>query len=220
MNHVKNGKIENPLKLIADDHCWQLVLCDGLETIADTLPNDVDYRLISLASEVLKKAISQHNRLEEEALFPILLGRLNEDSHLRSAFKQLHQEHETDGEHALEIADELDRIVINRRVENPEMLGYMLRGFFDALRRHINWENQTVLPLAADLLTTKDLVIISRWIDEHPETIRCGRLLRLVGKHLGHTTCPHRTQKVQLLVFPERSRLEGEGHSKRNNEKP
>ena len=32
------------------------------------------------------------------------------------------------------------------------MVGYMLRGFFEAYRRHIEWENRVVLPLASNKL--------------------------------------------------------------------
>jgi hypothetical protein len=44
------------------------------------------------------------------------------------------------------------------------MLGYMLRGFFEQQRRHIEWENRVLLPLARRTLTKADLVELQDWI--------------------------------------------------------
>jgi len=196
MNAQPDEKINNPLGLIEDDHCWQLVLCDALENIADQLPTTIDPRLYALTSEVLKKVICHHNTMEEEALFPVILKHLDAESNLRNAFAQLKIEHETDGEHALEIAHELDRIAAGGLMANPEMIGYMLRGFFESLRRHIHWENQTILPLAHDLLSQNDLNSISNWITHHPETFRCSRLLKELGRHIGHRDCPYQVPHI------------------------
>ena len=202
MSAQPDEKTSNPLGQIEDDHCWQLVLCDALESIADQLPTTIDPRLYALTSEVLKKVIHHHNILEEEALFPIILNHLDVKSNLRNAFAQLKIEHETDGEHALEIAHELDRIAAGGRMANPEMVGYMLRGFFESLRRHIHWENQTILPLAHDLLSQKDLNSISNWMVHHPETVRCSRLLKELGRHLGHNDCPYQATYIAKSEHP------------------
>ena len=50
--------------------------------------------------------------------------------------------------HAIEIAEELAQFVEDGRPRNPEMLGYMLRGFFVSQRRHIAWENMPVATTA------------------------------------------------------------------------
>jgi hypothetical protein len=42
-------------------------------------------------------------------------------------------------------------------VGNPDMVGYMLRGFFERYRRHVHWENTLVMPLARLRLTPEDL---------------------------------------------------------------
>ena len=52
---------------------------------------------------------------------------------------------------------ELERLIGDGSARNAEMLGYMLRGFFVAIRRHVKWENATVLPLARQTLTEVDL---------------------------------------------------------------
>jgi hemerythrin-like domain-containing protein len=70
---------------------------------------------------------------------------------------QLEHEHGSDESFAYEIADELEHIAEAKAPENAEMLGYMLRGFFISQRRHIRWENATVIPLARRTLTEADL---------------------------------------------------------------
>ena len=42
-------------------------------------------------------------------------------------------------------------------MNNPNMVGYMLRSFFESYRRHIHWENAVVLPLARSRLTEEDV---------------------------------------------------------------
>ena len=40
----------------------------------------------------------------------------------------------------------------------------MLRGFFEHQRRHIEWENRVLLPLARQTLTRADLATFQDWI--------------------------------------------------------
>lgn len=69
----------------------------------------------------------------------------------------LEHEHQVDEEHAHEIAEELDYITQTGRIRDAEMLGYMLRGFFVCQRRHIGWQNTTILPFARKSLSRDDL---------------------------------------------------------------
>ena len=62
--------------------------------------------------------------------------------------QQLEAEHAADESFAHELADELQLLADTGLVRNAEMLGYMLRGFFEHQRRHIEWENRVLLPLA------------------------------------------------------------------------
>ena len=63
MQQQSDDKISDPIRLIEEDHAWQLVLCDALEKIADSLPNNIDQGLIAVSGEALTKVISQHNRM-------------------------------------------------------------------------------------------------------------------------------------------------------------
>ncbi len=154
------GQVADPIDAIEVDHALQLELCDILETIADSLPEDVDRNLAGVAVSILKKGFPSHTALEDDVLFPLLRMRGSGVAHLEGVLKQLEHEHDTDETFAHELADELERLSQGGAVSNAEMLGYMLRGFFVSQRRHIEWENATVLPLAREVLTSGDMMTL------------------------------------------------------------
>ncbi|KUO54408.1 MAG: hypothetical protein APF80_08215 [Alphaproteobacteria bacterium BRH_c36] len=139
------------------DHVLKLELCDALERLADGLPNETDTGLANAAVTVLRRGLPDHIELEERHLFPLLRRRIADDEIFRPVLEQLEYEHEHDDASAIEISEELERLAEVGQARNAEMLGYMLRGFFVTLRRHVYWENAMVLPLARRKLTENDL---------------------------------------------------------------
>ena len=107
---------------------------------------------------------------EEDHLFPILRRRNTGDQACQKVLLQLEHEHGSDETFACEIADELDQIAKAQAPKNAEMLGYMLRGFFVSLRRHIRWENATVIPLARRTLTEADLFELREVVADRAQT--------------------------------------------------
>jgi hemerythrin-like domain-containing protein len=146
-----------------EDHALQLELCDLLECLADALP-DFNRAIARSAAEILRHGFKLHLKLEEDVLFPLLRRRTPETSPLRAIMRQLEAEHAADENFAHELADELQLPVDTGVVRNAEMLGYMLRGFFEHQRRHIEWENSVLLPLARQTLTQADLAELQDWI--------------------------------------------------------
>ena len=153
----------DPLALIAEDHALQLELCDLLECLADSLP-EFNQAIVRSAAAILRQGCKPHLRLEEDMLFPLLRRRAPEGSPLGPIMQQLEAEHIADEVFAQELADELQLLADTGRLRNAEMLGYMLRGFFEQQRRHIEWENSVLLPLARQTLTREDLVQLQDWI--------------------------------------------------------
>jgi len=153
----------DPLALVLEDHALQLELCDLLECLADRLP-DFDRAIARSATAILRHGFKPHLQLEEDVLFPLLRRRAPEASPLRAIMRQLEAEHAADESFAHELADELQLAVDTGIVRNAEMLGYMLRGFFEHQRRHIEWENSALMPLARQTLTPADLVELQDWI--------------------------------------------------------
>ena len=151
------GNSLDPIERIAAEHAVQLELCDALEFIADGLPDRIDRRLIREVTGVLTHGVLGHFRFEENVLFPLLRERAGGDPSLVCALEQLEKEHGRDEDISHELAEELRLVEEQGRARNAEMLGYMLRGYFEGQRRHIEWENALILPLARKVLSKDDL---------------------------------------------------------------
>lgn len=147
----------NPLDMIASAHAVQVQMCDAMERIADGLPDEVDRRLCAQVASCLQFDLPLHHHDEEEGLFPLLQKRAKPEDGLDQILARLAAEHSSDNDFASEIAEALETLGQGGRPANPEMLGYMLRGFFERYRRHVHWENQLVMPLARLRLTQGDL---------------------------------------------------------------
>lgn len=154
----------DPLGVILEEHALQLELCDLLEAIADSLPLDVQRPLAKVALNILTSTWPAHVRFEEDCLFKILRHRMGSDPEGQELLIQLEAEHDHDEGNVCELSEGLSEIAEHGVVKDPQMLGYMLRGFFESQRRHIYWENATVLPLAHKLLTAADKIQMQDWI--------------------------------------------------------
>ncbi|MCR9256781.1 MAG: hemerythrin domain-containing protein [Alphaproteobacteria bacterium] len=138
----------DPIALIRQDHIRQLEICADLESIADSLPHDVDKTLCERLSALLPVSLKLHHKDEERALLPILRQIPQIAETVKTVQDRLEEEHTTDEDFADELAAALADVADLGWPENPEMLGYMLRGYFESHRRHIAWEEAVLLPLA------------------------------------------------------------------------
>lgn len=163
-NGHAEGFAGDPIAVLEDDHELQLSLCSVLEEIADSLPHALDRRLTQTALGVLTVNWPAHVSLEEQCLFPLLRRRSDGDTTLKRMLERLQSEHAGDEDCACEIEATLGTIVAGDRIQNPEMLGFMLRGFFESQRRHIGWENAVLLPIARQRLIDDDLAEMRAWI--------------------------------------------------------
>lgn len=121
-------------------HRLQLALCDDLEAIADSLPSNVVNQDCVFAAKSLGRLIRDVHAYEEETLFPALTQVFPSSSEFAGAIDRLTFEHLADECYADDIAEKLLYLGTGGRDVNMEALGYMLRGFFEALRRHIAFE--------------------------------------------------------------------------------
>ncbi len=160
------GGSRNPLDVLAEAHIDQIRLCNILEEIADGLPGTIDRRLCAQASGYLENNLIEHHRQEENGLFLVLEERLHADNDLPEILDRLREEHATDEGFASEIAEKLDQLASGSTLQNPDMLGYMLRGFFEIYRRHIHWEDTILMPLARERLDAADLVLVAERISK------------------------------------------------------
>jgi len=162
-----NPLARNPLDMIASAHAEQVEMCDAMERIADGLPDEVDRRLCAQVASCLQYDLPLHHHDEEEGLFPLLRARAKPEDGVDQILERLTSEHSSDNDFASEIAEALETLGQGGRPANPEMLGYMLRGFFERYRRHVHWENQLVMPLARLRLTRDDLDQLAARMNEN-----------------------------------------------------
>ena len=157
----------NPLDMIAIAHAVQVEMCDAMELIADGLPDEVDRRLCARVASCLEFDLPLHHHDEEHALFPLLRTRALPEDGLDVILERLVAEHSSDNDFASEIAEALEALGQGSRPQNPEMLGYMLRGFFERYRRHVQWETTLVMPLARLRLTPDDLAALQAQMSQN-----------------------------------------------------
>lgn len=126
-------------------HAEKADLCDQLEAIADSLPNHVDRLACLRIAGRLVPLLRQAHRFEEELLFPVFEVQKPAAAHA-GTIKRLKSEHLYDECSAEEITEELLHIGHGDPVRNPEALGFMLRAFFDTVRRHMAFEREHIFP--------------------------------------------------------------------------
>ena len=125
-------------------HEQQLALCDQLEEIADSLPSNVNRQKCIYAAKALEPLIRVVHQYEETILFPWLETQIEKEEHLRETLDRLKFEHCEDECFAEELTDALLKLG-SGEPSNMEAVGYMLRGFFEGLRRHIAFEREHLM---------------------------------------------------------------------------
>lgn len=129
------GNPGDPVKGLEHAHRIQIMMCDMLEQIADSIPGAIDHGLCAQLAEQLCPVLKSVHRFEEKALFPMLGDKE------AGTIERLKHEHFDDECFAEELSEVLSNLGRRKKPENPEALGYMLRAFFEAMRRHVAFES-------------------------------------------------------------------------------
>jgi len=144
----QDGAACDAVEVMRRAHLAELALCDRLEEIADSLPNGLDRRKCILAARALGPTMAKIHRFEEQRIFPHFIGRLAHSAESGKTIERLTNEHLEDEGYAAELRDAL-RFAARHGADNPETLGFMLRGYFGAVRRHVAFERDHVIALLA-----------------------------------------------------------------------
>ncbi|WP_429814140.1 hemerythrin domain-containing protein [Ensifer sp. B1-9] len=116
-----------------------LSLCDRLETLADSIPRRIDAASCRVIMAELPEKLRRVHALEEMILFPAVEDqRTGEDR--GALIARLRAEHDQDDRAAIELVRVLRAVLDNRASLNWDAIGYMLRGFFETVRRHVATE--------------------------------------------------------------------------------
>jgi hemerythrin-like domain-containing protein len=133
---------------MAQAHEEKLRLCAAIEAIADALPSQVDRVQCLRIANQLVPLLRHCHQYEEQTVFPVFERCEGPDREARAAsVRRLRAEHVEDECAAQDLTEALFEIGHGAAIVNPEALGFMLRAFFDSLRRHIAFEREHVLPV-------------------------------------------------------------------------
>lgn len=122
----------------------QFELCLALEALADSLPSRVDTYAAMNLMDRLTTTLRRCHRLEETMVFPVLRIATHD---MDPILERLRTEHVEDEDHAADICDALETFVTRRGNAAADEIGYMMRGLFTALRRHLAFDRDQILPL-------------------------------------------------------------------------
>ena len=125
----------------------QLAICAELEDIADRLPEGADAQHMLIMSRNLYSIVKTAHDFEEKRVFPLLKALSVDDEALGQSLERLKFEHWEDESFAEELSEALRRQVMQGDARHSETLAYMLRGFFEGIRRHIAFELEHIMPL-------------------------------------------------------------------------
>ncbi|WP_176083889.1 hemerythrin domain-containing protein [Martelella sp. HB161492] len=125
-------------------------LCDALEAVADSLPASIDRRSCDLLSQNLVPTLRRAHEREENNVYPQLRRKANGREKVLETLNRLEYEHFEDLCFAEEVTDVLRKLSVGTSV-NVEAVGYMLRGLFGALRRHMVFEEDYIAAMERPL---------------------------------------------------------------------
>jgi iron-sulfur cluster repair protein YtfE (RIC family) len=151
-----------PLEALRFEHFKQRLLCDMLGRIVDDLHGRDTVKNAAWVLSYLENDLPLHVSDEAEDLVPLLLEHADTDGAVGEACDALVQEHESDEPLMAEVTAGLERLAGEWPLERP--LDFIIRAlmFEEKLRRHLAWENATLLPLARRFLGSADISSLRR----------------------------------------------------------
>lgn len=118
-------------------------ICDALEAVADSLPASVDRKFCHSLALELVPSVKAAQEFEEMQVFPAFRRSQGARDSVNHTLSRLEYEHFEDLCFAEEVSEVLRKLSNGARV-NTEAIGYMLRGLFGALRRHMVFEEEYI----------------------------------------------------------------------------
>ena len=146
----------NPLEFIFAEHDRQRILCAALERLAADLGADDARDNAAYVLGHLETDLPLHIADEEQDLFPLLMQRCLPDDRVVEMLALLHAEHAEDDGHCDVLLAPLRDLAAGTRPADALSFVARARAFARFQRRHLGWENGTILPLAERRLTDAD----------------------------------------------------------------
>ncbi len=136
-------------------HARKLHLCEELEEIADSLPDRASPQACLAVARRIVQTVREAHEFEDRKLWPVLRTLRPHDGRLEACLIRLRHEHVEDESYAEELAVVLTEWGMCVGTRGAEATGYMLRGFFGAVRRHIAFERDHIVPFLLEKKETR-----------------------------------------------------------------
>ena len=159
---VRKESFRHPIEFLFEEHDRQRVVCAALELLANDFASADAHHNAKLVLNYLERDLPLHIADEEEDLFPLLERRCHPDDNLDDPLALLNEEHETDRAYYARLLEPLRAIATGLKPTNPVSFANDAKAFAIFQRRHLGWENGTVLPLARKRLTAEDQAYMAR----------------------------------------------------------
>lgn len=121
-----------------------LALCQALEDIADMLGGTPDRQQCIQIARAIGPLMGQALSFQEKELLPSLQISPPPDQTVSKCIDRLKFEHYEDTDFALEVSEVLMEFGQGTSRLSEDAIGYLLRGFFVSLRRHLAFEGEVV----------------------------------------------------------------------------
>jgi len=144
MHSVEPEHVQPILREFEQICLQQLVLCEALEDVADRLGMMSDNQCCMQIARAIGPLMRRAHMFEEQRIFPLMRLIAIRDKGFAKSIDQLKFEHYEDecfAEEVYEILMDFGR-GLNRM--SRDAIGYLLRGFFMSLRRHIAFEREVL----------------------------------------------------------------------------
>jgi len=158
--HAEATGITDPLDAILAEHQRQIALLDALKALLERLEEHSAAAEAKVLLRYLAEDLPLHMADEEEDLFPRLERRCRPEHGIRGILDQLSREHDLDSDLSAFLIEDLTRVADGLGLAHLTRLSLNASAFAETHRRHLDWENRVVLPLARELLGAEDLAAI------------------------------------------------------------
>ncbi len=145
-----------PIEFLRSDHERQRSFCDQLGVLVDDIHQPGHQKLAASLLEFAINDLSCSMEDEEELLAPALMRRCAPEEGPKAVVADMLRQHRSVAILAAQTIDGLDRLVAGSLPLGP--LDFILSAlqFAEILRRHLDWEDGVLLPLAVSRLTEED----------------------------------------------------------------
>ena len=148
--------LADPLMFLDADHARIAAGCDILQGLLKDLRRHGSSQQATMLHRMLSRDLPDHIA-DEEDLFRLLEENDVTDDGLRNIIRLLRTEHEADHEATVVIAAELQRFVSGADMQAPAKFFVLATSYAENKRRHLTWENHTVIPAARRIFGRPEL---------------------------------------------------------------